>query len=638
MEEKHIESDAIEPSSTEVHPVKSTLGNILETNSEDEDNIEVGAVENEANDSENNSDNVSPADQGFCVECRDQKAGLFCEQCDEDFCEVCFHMIHRTGKRKNHSTKSLQVPQANAISEQISANPSNSRIDSLKSTPNSTRTSTPIDQEIKFDSNLGTVITTGSSFGEWIIERSKYIPLRLSVNDRKKLRLLESALNVSEYVDKIDILMYGNKNKRIVHQIKDICAILSGLMVACDYRRGQQLFATKSFEENEFFFQDLFEIGRRYKVMNPEKMRTAYGKLMFLLQDSCIPEVQEMLGFSCIKPIATVYNFLQERNGLELLNNEHMMQATKEIIAEGKSRSAIQMEIKLKERSIEFLSQKYSNENLTPDEIKTCLYSIGDNHAYLRFNRDPCDRMLKYLSTYFSPNKPSEIQFNLAIASGRGGARLSHSHETQYQYVHQTLTLWREILHDMFMFWYYADEDLLGPNIYRLRDTGQGLNRVQNCPNVSKIAHRTLHRAQQKVGYWVGSSVIHLGDRNVPNALVFIDKYNQVARILNPIVRCLEYLDNLEERRKMKEYDNGLLKYINNTFESIANLRKVILADFFRSAFDGSGADNFFDAGSCIDGRLTSAWNWCSSIEKKPFFPVFLMTGFNGFDGEWGGN
>lgn len=31
----------------------------------------------------------------------------------------------------------------------------------------------------------------------------------------------------------------------------------------------------------------------------------------------------------------------------------------------------------------------------------------------------------------------------------------------------------------------------------------------------------------------------------------------------------------------------------------------------------GSGADNFFDAGSCIDGRLTSAWQWCSKLEKK---------------------
>lgn len=38
------------------------------------------------------------------------------------------------------------------------------------------------------------------------------------------------------------------------------------------------------------------------------------------------------------------------------------------------------------------------------------------------------------------------------------------------------------------------------------------------------------------------------------------------------------------------------------------------VADFFRFAFDGSGADNFYDAGSCIDGRLTSAWNCKKNI------------------------
>lgn len=35
----------------------------------------------------------------------------------------------------------------------------------------------------------------------------------------------------------------------------------------------------------------------------------------------------------------------------------------------------------------------------------------------------------------------------------------------------------------------------------------------------------------------------------------------------------------------------------------------------------------FFDAGSCIDGRLTSAWNWANTLEKKRYFPVFLLAG-----------
>jgi hypothetical protein len=41
--------------------------------------------------------------------------------------------------------------------------------------------------------------------------------------------------------------------------------------------------------------------------------------------------------------------------------------------------------------------------------------------------------------------------------------------------------------------------------------------------------HNILSTVQRRLGSWVGSSVIHLGDTNVPNALMFIDKYNQVA-------------------------------------------------------------------------------------------------------------
>ena len=78
-----------------------------------------------------------------------------------------------------------------------------------------------------------------------------------------------------------------------------------------------------------------------------------------------------------------------------------------------------------------------------------------------------------------------------------------------------------------------------------------------------------------------------------------------------------------------------LQSYIAMRWRSPTDATKAILCDFFKFAFDGSGADNFYDAGSCIDGRLTSAWNWCSQVSSKPYYPLFKMCGFIGFDGEF---
>lgn len=76
------------------------------------------------------------------------------------------------------------------------------------------------------------VATSTSSDVALFAERAQFIPMRLDLEERRHFRLLEAALSVSEYTDKVDILTWKNKSARVVEQVKDICSILSGLKVA----------------------------------------------------------------------------------------------------------------------------------------------------------------------------------------------------------------------------------------------------------------------------------------------------------------------------------------------------------------------------------------------------------------------
>jgi len=486
---------------------------------------------------------------------------------------------------------------------------------------------TSTDMEVNGEGSVGGASI--SSQLEDFTDRAKYIPLRLNLAERKLLRLCEASLNVSEYTDKVDILSWKSKTGRIHEQIRDICAILSGLAVAADYETGQKMIRDRSFEDNAEYFSQAFEIGRRHKILNPESMRTDYGKLIHMLMDSQHPDIQRLLEFKFVRKVLTVYDFLEERQSLSLLKHPDILLATTAIVDRGRTRSEVQQNIKQKEAAVKRLIYKFTSDNLSEDEIEWCLYSVGDNSSFLVFNRDPVDKMIEMLQESFPENLSNDSRRSLAIRAGSKGARLSHGHSQQFQYALQSLTLWREIQNDMFKLWCLAEEDLLDSgNYYSLRDTGQGLNRVQSAPRIGRAMHEILHRSQRKVGSWIGSSVVHLGDHNVPNALTFIDKYTQVPRILNPIVNVIQAIPRLAD-------NDRVLGMIEKAHGSIKDCQLDILQDFYKHAFDGSGADNFYDAGSCIDGRLTSAWNWCNKLDKKSYFYIFRLAGFTGFDGSF---
>jgi hypothetical protein len=114
---------------------------------------------------------------------------------------------------------------------------------------------------------------------------------------------------------------------------------------------------------------------------------------------------------------------------------------------------------------------------------------------------------------------------------------------------------------DFFHLWSLAEQDLLSETVrYRLMDTGQGLNRVQGAPKTSRMMHSILNRAQKSVGSWVGSSVIHLGDRDVPNALNFIGKTYHIA--------CSAY-SQLLPQISIRKYTGFSCRYARHSVKSL---------------------------------------------------------------------
>ncbi|RYG59075.1 DUF2009 domain-containing protein, partial [archaeon] len=222
----------------------------------------------------------------------------------------------------------------------------------------------------------------------------------------------------------------------------------------------------------------------------------------------------------------TVYSFLKARDCADILSDPLWVQATHTPCAdEALSKRERKAAADSRQAAAEELVSKYASDKLSVEEIRRVIDSIGDNEAYLAFNVRPVERMIDILTSSFDPYSPLD-PFSLQLRGGGGikkafnsftsfygysssfmggGAKLSHDHKTQYKFVLQSLTLWREIMANMPLLWIKADADMVSEP-YRLVDTGQGYQRLQSCPRVRNEMSDILSRVQAAVGSWVGLS------------------------------------------------------------------------------------------------------------------------------------
>ncbi|CAM9519721.1 unnamed protein product [Ectocarpus sp. 12 AP-2014] len=643
-----------------------------------------------------------------CIECEDQHAELVCLSCEEPFCRPCWGSLHRQGKRAEHVTRAIlgevmPAPTAPTSSTQLFTPPlpeTGGHDDDVgDGSEQSDSEGSACDGDGDDENGGGDAIQSGlgeggggggghkkkgeetpcEALGEPVgqarrgdarVERAGGVPVHPPEAGRERARPPGDAERGAERLGVhgqvklptccLDVYSgrWSSKARTINEELRMTLAALSGMMVAGERNWGQKNAALlDSLDDNQDAFADIFEVGRRYKITNPEKFRDFYGKMMYMLQDA---QAQGRVGLELVKDIQMVYDLVEDRGGLEMLQDERVVAATADISGISMSKAEVSFQVAAKNKARAGLLKDFVSDSFPKEEVERVLDSIADANNYIAFNVAPVERTISLLQDNFDPDKPEgEWSLKLSASGGRkrfsssssmyssygssfssgygGGygissmfgssssAQLSHDHRTQYTFVWQSLLLWSEAMRSMYRLWYFADSDLLsGKASYRLQNTGQGLNRVQQCPSVSQEMRRILRIVQSTCGPWVGLSVVHLGDRDVPNALVFIDKYTQIPRILNPVAEAVRSLEEMA-------HDPVLGHYVDVGWGGVQNAKMAILSDFFKHGWDGSGDDG----GSCIDGRLTSAWNWCSLLPKKPFAPIFYLAGQYGFDGGW---
>ncbi|KPA81365.1 hypothetical protein ABB37_03749 [Leptomonas pyrrhocoris] len=461
-------------------------------------------------------------------------------------------------------------------------------------------------------------------------------PLRLTEQEREKLQLVIAALKVSEYTDDVDDFMrpYG-KEGRMEAAIREFVDTVVGLSIASDAipRSVKESLLASELQVSTVvpLLEELFEILRRHKRLNPFLHRGEFGKLMMMLQDVQKRSVQRALGIqsTLVIPVRTVGAALTEIGCAELAEDKEMRRRF--LRAAGAEKQA----------GMRHFIDLYGNgDDAKKAVVEHCLRSIDDAYNFIQSNTMPLRALRRYIERDFEP-LPSDNPYTVSIRHGRDGACFTHTHSTHCQYVMESLLLWENVQKHILELWEVAENDMLvdGRGQYVVTNTGQGFHRMCSAPQSCRAMSQLVQETEKRMGGWVGIKVIHLGDRDVPNPLVFIDKYTVIPHIVQPVVqtlRALRYVFHEEDEEDegqpqlANEYSNypGVRNLLRSKYHSYAELRMMILSDFFKHGFDGSGDDG----GTCIDGRLTSAWNWCHQLNKKQYYDAFVLGGFSGFD------
>ena len=182
-------------------------------------------------------------------------------------------------------------------------------------------------------------------------------------------------------------------------------------MMSNNLSKGESILRNKTLDDNLPLFRDLFEIGRRYKIMNPTKMRNTYGKMMYLLMDTKSYKF-ELKDLNFVKDILTVPRFLSEKRcpamaedpllaraaGVELgvtsvggLDGLVKKQSSSSSAAygakeNGNNAESERLKAEARAEAKRLLEAKYVTELLRPEDIDRVVQSVMDNQAYLEFN------------------------------------------------------------------------------------------------------------------------------------------------------------------------------------------------------------------------------------------------------------